>query len=377
MAFVTGTIAYVLPFLIGVTLLVFVHELGHYLVARWAGVRVEIFSIGFGPELFGWNDRHGTRWRVSAVPLGGYVMMFGDPDAMSSLPAESASHLSEAEKAVTLHHQSLPKRAAIIAAGPAANFLFAIVVLAGLFTIFGEMVVPAVVDEVVPDSAASELGLRSGDEFVAVDGRPVRSFEDLQYAVALNTGEAMHFVIRRDGQELSLAATPRLIDDPDSGDNTGQRRLLGVKPRPGQLVQRDFLTATSLAVRSTGSAVGNTLKGLGQILTGSRSSRELGGLGTIGIALHNAAEGGIVSFLFMLPGLSINLGLVNLFPIPVLDGGHLLFYAAEAVLGRPLGRRTQEFGLKVGLALVLTLVVFANGNDLVHRFFPLLKHLFT
>jgi regulator of sigma E protease len=378
--FLIEGLSHVLPFLVGVTVLVFVHELGHYLVARWSGVRVETFSIGFGPELIGWNDSHGTRWRISAIPLGGYVMMFGDPDAISSAPPGNESTLSEADRKVTLHHQPLPKRAAIIAAGPAANYLYAAVVFAVLFMVVGaadpNAPMPSVIDSVSPDSAAAAAGIKPGDEFLSADGHPISTFQELVDTVKHNGGDTIRFVVRRDGQEIPVAVTPKIVDDVDAAGNPERRRLLGVTSQP-VLERQGPLAAIGLALDDCWDLTTQMLKGFGQILTGARSSKEVGGLVSVGMMLDAAAQGGLVKFFQITAMWSINLGLVNLFPIPVLDGGHLLFYAAEAVLGRPLGRRTQELGFRLGLALVLTLMVFANGNDIVHRVIPFLKHLFT
>jgi regulator of sigma E protease len=377
MSYLVAGLGHVLPFLVGVTILVFIHELGHYLAARWAGVRVETFSIGFGPELFGWNDRHGTRWRVSAIPFGGYVMMFGDADATSTTPGEDVSTMSEADRAVCLHHKPVYARAIISAAGPFANFVFAIAVSVYFLIAIGQAIVAPVVEKVIPGSVAAAAGLQSGDRFVEIDGRKVTSFDDVIEAVLLNTGDPMRFVIGRGDETMTLVLTPGIVEEPDGPDNKIQHRQLGVvRPAP-TIVHPDPATAIVLAVRQTWDQSAIMLRGIGQIITGARSSREMGGIVSIGKVLSEGADRGIETFVGTMAGLSISLGLINLFPIPVLDGGHLLFYAAEAVLGRPLGRRTQELGFKVGLALVLTLMVFANGNDLVHRVIPFLRHLFT
>ena len=380
MNYAIGALWHLVPLLVGLSVLVFVHELGHYLVARWAGVRVEIFSIGFGPELIGWNDGHGTRWRISAVPLGGYVMMFGDPN-VASMPDGTEDTLTPDERKVALQHQPLPARAAIIAAGPVANFLYAVVVSAVVFVAVGVPEIapslPPIAETVGPDSAAASAGIQAGDQFLSVDGKPVSNFDDLVAAVRANNGEPMHFQIRRDGQEIAVTATPEAVTDGDSA--TGRRRLLGIGPRAVYVYTRhDPLESVELAAVNTWSLGMRMLRGVGEMLIGAQSARDVGGIISAGVLLDNAAqEGGLVQFVLTTVIWSINLGLVNLFPIPVLDGGHLLFYAAEAVLGRPLGRRTQEYGFRIGLALVLTLMVFANGNDVVHRVIPFLRHLFT
>ncbi|MEA2756444.1 MAG: regulator of sigma protease [Aliidongia sp.] len=363
LTFAWGTLV---PFLVVLTVLVFVHEMGHYLLARWNGVRIETFSVGFGPELFGRYDRHGTRWRFSAIPIGGYVKMFGDADA-SSMPGEEVRTMTAEERAVSFHHKSLGARAAVIAAGPGANFLFTIVVLAGMFATVGQPYTPPNIGEVKADSAAEAAGVMLGDTFVTIDGQTVKRFEDVIRAVQLNTGTPMNVVIRRDGAEIPLTVTPRVTETVDRFGNHQKHGLLGVAGGGAiAYVQRDPATATVEAVRETWLMGTGILRAVGQMITGARSSDELGGPITILKASGEVAQGGILALLGFMAGLSVNLGLVNLFPIPVLDGGHLLFYAAEGLRGRPLGQRAQEFGFRVGLAIVLTLMVFATWNDLAH-----------
>ncbi|HUZ74835.1 MAG TPA: RIP metalloprotease RseP [Stellaceae bacterium] len=365
MGLFTGGIDYVLPFLVILTILVFVHELGHYLVARRNGVRVEVFSIGFGPELFGWNDRSGTRWKFSVVPLGGYVKMFGDADA-ASMPGDRFAQMSEAERAVSFHHKRLMQRIAIVAAGPIANFVFALVVLTGLFATVGQPFTPPSVGQVVPGSAAQEAGLKAGDTILAIGGEHIRSFEDIQRIVGLNTGTPMTALVRRGGQEVTITVTPRMTESTDRFGNHHQIALLGIRGGGIKYIRRDPLTAVWDAGQQTWNLTTGTLQAAWQMLIGLRSADELGGPLRIAQMSGEVAQGGVLPVLWFLAVLSINLGLINLFPIPVLDGGHLLFYAAEAIRGRPLGQRVQEYGFRVGLALVLTLMVFATWNDLVH-----------
>jgi len=351
-------------FLVVLTVLVFVHELGHYLVARWSGVRIETFSIGFGPELFGWFDRRGTRWRVSAILVGGYVKMFGDADA-SSLPGEELQTMTAEERAVSFHHKPLAARAAVIAAGPMANFLFTIVVLTGMFATVGQRYTPPNIGLVQPDSAAAEAGVMQGDVFVSIDGQAVNRFEDVQQAVRLNTGTPMIVVIRRDGTDIPLTITPRMTENVDRFGNHDRYGLLGVQGSGVAYVQRDPGTAVVEAFRETWSMGTGILKAVGQMISGARNSDEIGGpLRIVKMSGEVVQGGGLLGLLSFMAVLSVNLGLINLFPIPVLDGGHLLFYAAEALRGRPLGQRAQEFGFRVGLAIVLTLMVFATWNDL-------------
>jgi regulator of sigma E protease len=365
MSFLTGGLGYIVPFLIVLTVLVFVHEMGHYWVARRNGVKIETFSIGFGPEIFGWFDRHGTRWKLSAIPLGGYVKMFGDADAAST-PSGALSTMSDAERSVSFHHKSLGQRAAILFAGPAANFLFAIILLTGLFCTVGQQFTMPDVGQVTPGSAAEDAGIKSGDVIVSIDGQAVERFEDVQQAVRLNAGSPMTVVVRRDGTELTKSVTPHMTELVDRFGNKHQLGILGIGRSGVDYVRYDPITAVWQAVRETGSLVTGTLKAVGQMIVGTRTTEELGGPLRIAQMSGEVAQGGIVSLLWFMAVLSVNLGLINLFPIPILDGGHLLFYAAEALRGRPLGQRAQEFGFRIGLALVLTLMVFATWNDLVH-----------
>src|SRR3954447_10881899 len=359
-----GGALYIGVFLLVLTVLVFVHELGHYLVARRNGVKIEVFSIGFGPELFGWWDRTGTRWKFSAIPLGGYVKMFGDADASSGLPAR-IGQMTAAERAVSFHGKRLGQRAAIVAAGPAANFVFAIVVLALLFMTYGQPFTPADVGQVLPGSAAEAAGIRAGDEIVSINGQSVERFEDVQQVVQLNPGVPMTMVVRRDGQLVDLHVTPSRVEE---NDRLGHREVgqLGVRGGAPRYVVRNPASAVVRAVGETWNLSATTLHAVWQMIVGARGSEELGGPLRIAQLSGEVAQGGIVPLLWFMAVLSINLGLINLFPVPLLDGGHLLFFAAEAIRGKPLGQRAQEYGFRIGLALVLTLMVFATWNDVVH-----------
>ena len=368
----------IVPFLAILTVLVFVHEFGHYWVARRNGVRVETFSIGFGPELFGWHDRAGTRWKFSAIPLGGYVKMFGDSDASSLLPATGAAGLAEADRDVSFHYKRLSQRAAIVAAGPLANFVFAVVVLALLFMTYGQPYTPPEVGQVSPGSAAAAAGIKPGDVIVSIAGSSIRRFEDVQQLIRTSPGIRMPIVVRRDGRDIALEATPTPTNMSDRLGNHYAIGLLGISRNAVKYVKRDPLTAVTQAGVETWDLSASTLKAVWQIAIGTRPTDELGGPLRIAQMSGEVAQNGIVAVVWFLAVLSINLGLINLFPIPVLDGGHLLFYAAEAVRGRPLGARAQEYGFRIGLAVVLTLMVFATWNDLVHlRIVEFVKKLVT
>lgn len=366
MSWLIASFIYIVPFLVVLTVLVFVHEFGHYWSARRNGVKIQVFSIGFGPELFGYTDRAGTRWKVSVIPLGGYVKMFGDADAMST-PGENLVRMSPAEQAVSFHHKRLSQRAEIVAAGPIANFLFSIIVFAGIFMTVGERFTPTDIDDITPGSAAEQAGLQPHDVIVGVDGHTVDSFEDLRELVAANTGTPMQIEIRRAGQDLTLTVTPTIKPEVDIFGTTHQIGMIGVvHTGPTAYVKRNPVSAVGRAVAETWNLSTGTLGAVWQMVIGIRTTDELGGPLSIAHMSGKVAENGPVPFILFMAFLSINLGLINLFPIPILDGGHLLFYAAEAIRGKPLGPRAQEYGFRVGLALVMTLMVFATWNDLVH-----------
>lgn len=352
------------PFLVILTVLVFVHEYGHYAVARRAGVRVEVFSIGFGPELFGWTARSGTRWKFSAIPLGGYVRMFGDSDPSSSA-GEGLGEMSEEEREVSFHHKSLGARTAIVAAGPAANFLFAILVLAVLHASVGQRQLAPTVSEVMSGSAAEAGGLAAGDRVVEVDGAPIGQFGDLQQVVSASAGRPLVLVVERDGERVTLTVTPRRVESTDSAGATVSRGQLGVRGGTVEYRRSDPLSAVWIATAETWSLTVQTLAAVREIITGSRSAEELGGPLRIAQISGSAAEAGLATALWFTALLSINLGLINLFPIPVLDGGHLVFYLAEAVRGRPVGERVREYASIAGLTTVIGLMVFVTWNDIV------------
>jgi regulator of sigma E protease len=365
-----GVLGYLIPFLFVLSLVVFFHELGHFLVARWCGVRVLVFSIGFGPELVGFNDRYGTRWKISAIPLGGFVKFFGDDNAASVPDNERLANMDAAERADTFMFQPVAKRAAIVVAGPLANFVLAVVIFAGVFMLYGKQTMSARVDSVQPDSAAAAAGFKSGDVVVAIDGRPIENFSEMQRVVGANAGEALAITVDRDGTQLVLKATPALKEIKDNFGNTQHVGILGISR---SMAAEDLKfhpvsppLAVVLAVQETYSVVERTLGYIGGVISGREAANQLGGPIRIAQMSGQVASFGFVPLIQLAAVLSVSIGLLNLFPIPLLDGGHLLFYLIEGVRGRPLSERAQEMGFRIGLAIVLMLMIFATFNDIVH-----------
>ncbi|MGB5949093.1 MAG: RIP metalloprotease RseP [Parvibaculum sp.] len=364
---------YLIPFLFVLTIVVFFHELGHFLVARLCGVKVETFSIGFGREIVGWNDRHGTRWKVSWIPLGGYVKFVGDESAASTPDRRRLAEIPPEERGGLFHFKPLHQRAAVVAAGPFANFVLAILLFAGLFTFAGQTVATPVVDGVQPDSAAAEAGFRPGDLVLSIDGTTIESFEEMQRIVSASAGQSLTFLVKRaDGETLSLNATPRLEEMKDRFGNAHRIGLLGiqrdVKEGNFRVVKSDPLTSVWLGAKETWFIVARTMDYIGGIFAGREDAGQLGGPLRIAQVSGQVAAIGFGALISLTAVLSVSIGLLNLFPVPMLDGGHLLYYAVEAVRGRPMGDQAQEYGFRIGLALVMMLMVFATWNDLVHLF---------
>ena len=365
-----GLIGYIIPFLFVLTIVVFFHELGHFLVARWAGVKVLTFSLGFGPELFGFNDRHGTRWKVSAIPLGGYVKFFGDDSEASTPSADTLQTMTADERKVSFHHKKVGPRAAIVAAGPIANFLLAIVIFAALFTFFGKPSQTARVDSIQENSAAATAGFKSGDIVTAINGDAIESFTEMQRIVSTKAGVPLVFTVKRGDEVVKLNGTPQLREIKDNFGNVHRVGILGITRAtgPGDTVTQPLNPATAvwLGVKETWFVVDRTVAYIGGIFTGRESADQVGGPIRIAQISGQVATIGLSALIHLAAVLSVSIGLLNLFPVPLLDGGHLLFYAIEAVRGKPLSERSQELGFRVGLALVLMLMLFATYNDILH-----------
>lgn len=366
-----GVISYILPFVAVLTIVVFFHELGHFLIARRCGVKILTFSIGFGPELFGFNDRYGTRWKISSIPLGGYVKFFGDDNVASAPNQDASARMSEAEKADSFVFQSVGRRAAIVVAGPLANFVLAVVIFASVFALFGRQVTSARVDAVLPDSAAEAAGIKPGDLIVAIDGRPIESFAQMQRIVSTSAGRTLAITVDRGGVREDLKAVPTL-----RGFCNG---VLGISksfvPNDVKLQRVSPLNAVGMGLGETYFIVERSVCYLSGVIIGRESADQLGGPARIAQVSGQAwkagldsggAEGAVVALFYLAGLLSASIGFLNLFPVPLLDGGHLLFYGIEWIRGRPLSDRAQEVGFRIGLAIVVMLMIFATYNDIVH-----------
>jgi regulator of sigma E protease len=369
-AFGGGVTGLLIPFLLVLSLVVFFHELGHFLIARWCGVRILVFSIGFGPELIGFNDRHGTRWKIAAIPLGGYVKFLGDENAASMPDGERLASMAAGDKAESFAFQPVAKRAAIVVAGPMANFLLAIVIFAGVFMFYGKQSMSARVDSVQANSAAAAAGFQPGDLVVAINGSAIGDFADMQRIVSESAGAPLEITVDRQSGRLVLKATPDLKE---VKDNLGNVRRIGILGITRSTAAEDLKfqpvsppQAVWMGVQETWAVIDRTMRYIGGVVVGREAAAPRSG--PVGIA-RIVGQAATVSFGMVIniaAVISVSIGLLNLFPIPLLDGGHLLFYSIEAMRGRPLSERAQEVGFRIGLAIVLMLMIFATFNDIVH-----------
>ncbi len=365
---ITIGFGYILPFLAIIMLVVFFHELGHFWVARKCGVRVETFSIGFGRALTNWTDKRGTVWKIGWLPLGGYVKFYGDQSAASNPDRNKLSAISEEGKKDIFHFKPLWQRAAVVAAGPFANFLLAIIIFAGMYSILGERIVTPVIGTIVSESAADRAGFHSGDVILAIDGKEIFSFNDVRRIVSVNPETNLAFTINRDGVVKDLRARPDLVEEKDRFGNVYRIGQLGITnindPSRVTHIRYNPLVAIGKGVEETAFIIEQTFVSLGRIISGRESADSLGGPIRIAQISGQMASLGLIYLLNLAAVLSVSIGLINLFPIPMLDGGHLLFYGFEAILGRPLPVYIQEMGMRIGLAFVLMLFVFVTWNDL-------------
>jgi regulator of sigma E protease len=346
-----GPFRTVIAFVVVLGVLVFIHELGHYLAARWRGVHVEVFSIGFGRRIKAWTDKRGTEWRVSWLPLGGFVKLHGQEGPDDATPEQRAAW----KPGFTFHEKPVRDRAIVVAAGPIANFLLAAVLFAGLYMTVGQPQPSATIGTVVEGSAAARAGLLPGDRILALDGEPVSRFEQVQRHIQPRPGQPVAIRLQRQGTEETLTATP---------DNRDSKGVLGIAGGAPEFLRLNPVSALASGVTQTWDISVQTLAGLWQMISGQRGTEELGGPLRIAQLSGQVAELGLPSLISFMAVLSVNLALINLFPIPVLDGGHLVFYAFEAIRGRPLPPRAIEYGFRAGFALLVALFVFATWNDL-------------
>jgi regulator of sigma E protease len=364
-----GLVGYVVPFLFVLTIVVFFHELGHFLMARLCGIKVLVFSIGFGPEIAGFNDRYGTRWKISAVPLGGYVKFFGDDNAASVPDQAAASAMTDAERKDSFMFQPVGSRAAVVAAGPIANFVLAIAIFAAIFMTVGKQTTSARVDTVQPASAAEAAGFKPGDLVTAINGEKIESFSDMQRIVSISAGETLSIEVDRGGALINLKATPQLKELKDNFGNVHRLGVLGISRSmsPGDIKTEKAgpLRAIVMGAQETWFVVDRTLAYIGGVFVGREAADQLGGPIRIAQVSGQVATAGFTALIHLTAVLSVSIGLLNLFPIPLLDGGHLLFYAIETIRGRPLSERAQEVGFRIGLAVVVMLMIFATFNDIL------------
>jgi regulator of sigma E protease len=365
--FVFWLLSYVVPFLAVLTVIVFVHEMGHYLVARWNGVAIQTFSVGFGRELFGWNDRRGTRWRISAIPLGGYVRFVGDMNAASVPDSEAIEKIDPALRLHLFANKSVWQRIAIVVAGPVANILLTFLILYALLVGYGRYTIPPVIGEVVAESVAAEAGLETGDRILSVDGFAVHGFEDFQRLVATSPERPISMVLDRAGQAHTVTLVPEATQVEDRFGNTQRIGRIGVMRDVSEedltLYRPGPVEAVGMTVEEIRFIVIRTGEFLGDFFVGRGDVEQLGGPVKVARVSGEVATLGIVALINLTALLSLNIGIFNLLPVPMLDGGHLLYYVIEAVRGRPLSMRVQEIGFRFGFAIVLALMVFTLFND--------------
>jgi regulator of sigma E protease len=365
-----GIVGYVVPFLFVLTIVVFFHELGHFLMARRCGIKVLVFSVGFGPEIAGFFDRYGTRWKISAIPLGGYVKFFGDENAASAPDQSAAATMTEAEKKDSFQFQPVGSRALVVAAGPVANFVLAIAIFAGIFMTVGKQTTSARVDTVQAGSAAQAAGFKPGDLVLMINGEKIESFSDMQRIVSISAGAPLTVEVERDNAQVTLKAVPQLKEIKDNFGNVHRLGVLGISRSmaPGDIKTERAppLRAIVMGAQETWFVVDRTMSYISGVFTGREAADQLGGPIRIAQVSGQVATAGFAPLIHLTAVLSVSIGLLNLFPIPLLDGGHLLFYAIETIRGRPLSERAQELGFRIGLAIVLMLMIFATFNDILH-----------
>jgi regulator of sigma E protease len=353
-------------FLFVITIVVFFHELGHFLVARAFGVKVDVFSVGFGREIVGFNDRRGTRWKVSWLPIGGYVKFAGDANVASAPDAAAVARMSAQQRAQTLALKPVGQRALVAAAGPFANFVLAIVMLTGLLMYSGEVTIPPVVGFVAKNSPAAAAGIKPGDRVTAIDGEAITDFQQLPQIISMSGGENLAISLERNGRPLTVHAVPHLVRQKNMLGEWESSFVVGIGRANLEPVITPYtpLGAFGAACSETWDIISSTLTGIVNMAEGHASADQVQGPIGIGKMTRKVAEFGFLPLLNLVAVLSVSIGLANLFPIPLLDGGHLLYYGCEAVLRRPLGERAQELGFRFGVVLVVGLLLVSAIHDL-------------
>ena len=364
---VWGALFVAAAFLFVLSIVVFIHELGHFLVARWCGVKVSAFSMGFGPEICSFNDRHGTRWRLAWIPLGGYVKFMDDENGASVPNHETIANMTPEQRAGSFHAKPLWQRAAVVAAGPIANFILAIFIFAAVYSYYGQRITEPRIGEVMAGTPAMSAGFKPGDLIVSINGRPIGSFNEIQRQVSAQPDSTLAIGISRTGTPMTINVTPRLEEMPDGVGGKYRRGIIGIRPVAGgtgsEIRRTGVIEGIGLGFKETGFIMTSTLQYMGKLLVGKESPDQLGGPVRIAEVSGQVAKIGLEPLLQLVAVISVSVGLLNLFPIPLLDGGHLMFYAIEALRRRPMSERSQEIGFKIGLAVVLSLMVFAFWND--------------
>lgn len=361
-----------LAFILVITIVVFVHEFGHFYFARLFGVKVDQFSIGFGKPIFKWLDKHGTQWKMCYIPLGGYIKMHGDANPASAPDAKLLSKMSKAERLGSFHHKPLWQKSIIIAAGPLANYMLAILIIMGLLYTQGMVIVTPKVGDVIAHSPASIAGLKAGDIITEIDEQKIESFMDLKNKMIISLGDPMHLKVQRGDKSIRITLNPEAKETDDGTGQKVQTFVLGIIAKDIAIKKLTLLEAGKQSFQQTYEMSSMMLSGIGQMVSGGRSANEVGG--PIKIAQYSAKsmESGTYSFLMFIAMISINLGMVNLLPIPLLDGGHLFFYAIESITRRPLNIKALGYAYKTGFFMLASLMVYAISNDikgLVHLFF--------
>lgn len=362
----------VVPFVFVLTIVVFFHELGHFAVARWNRVKVDAFAVGFGPEIFGFNDRHGTRWKFCAIPLGGYVKFLGDQDATSKPDYTALENMTDDERDGAFEDKALWRRAAVVAAGPIANFILASVIYTGIFMYYGETKLAPIVGSIQQNSAAEESGFALGDRVVSIQGDPIASFQDIARHTLVSSDEPLNFVVERGGSQMDIVAIPRMTKRKDRFGNEFQTGLVGIGPGtdPANIIRSPLgpVAAFVKSLDSIGLIISRTYHFIRELIGGKQDASQLRGPLGIGQMTSQVATLGILQLISLAAALSVSIGLMNLLPVPMLDGGHLLFYGLEAIRGRALDPKTQDIAFRIGLTCVLMMMLFATSNDILRLF---------